>query len=196
MKNEGGRKADKCLKVVPDCGDRCLFIFFWSRRLFCNVFLYPVCKAQLIGDWYENRRGARNTIILLIICQYYWRTNAPCANSNGGPNMKKNYWQTVPSQHCLLAEGDIGAPIYWHTDAPRTIAIGAPIHPAPLVLAHWKRNILHVNNAGCVEAYILHVSKRRTEQFGAPRLFSYQSPINWALQTGNRNRLQKRRRQH
>jgi hypothetical protein len=25
---------------------------------------------------------------------------------------KKNYWSTVPGQHCLLAEGDIGAPIY------------------------------------------------------------------------------------
>ncbi len=59
--------------------------------------------------------------------QYYWRTDAPCANSNGGPNMKKNYWPTVPGQHCLLAEGDIGAPIYWRTDAPRAITIGWPM---------------------------------------------------------------------
>ena len=36
----------------------------------------------------------------------------------------------MPGQHCLLAEGDIGAPIYWRTDAPRAITIGAPIHPA------------------------------------------------------------------
>jgi hypothetical protein len=27
MKNEGGRKARKCLKVVPDRDDRCLFTF-------------------------------------------------------------------------------------------------------------------------------------------------------------------------
>jgi hypothetical protein len=26
MKNEGGREAGKCSKVVPDGGDRCLFI--------------------------------------------------------------------------------------------------------------------------------------------------------------------------
>jgi hypothetical protein len=29
-------------------------------------------------------------------------------------------------QHCLLAEGDIGAPIYWRTDAPCAITNGAP----------------------------------------------------------------------
>jgi hypothetical protein len=28
MKNLGGREAGKCLKVVLDRGDRCLFIFF------------------------------------------------------------------------------------------------------------------------------------------------------------------------
>jgi len=103
MKNEGGREAGKCSKVVPDRGDRCLFIFLWSRRLFCNVFPYPVCKAQLIGDWYENRQGARNTIILLIIRQYYWRTDVPCANSNGGPNTKKKLLA-----HCVWSGLPIG----------------------------------------------------------------------------------------
>ncbi len=40
------------------------------------------------------------------------------------------------------------------------------------------------------------IKKKRTEHFDAPRLFSYQSPINWALQRGNGNILKKRRRQH
>jgi hypothetical protein len=58
---------------------------------------------------------------------------------------KKNYWRTVPGQHCLLAEVDIGAPIYWRTDAP-----------APLLLAdRW-----------------FHFSYWLTEQFGAPRLLT------------------------
>ena len=102
MKNERGRGAGKCSKVVPDRGDRCLFILLWSRRLFCNVFPFPVCKAQLIGDWYENKGGAPNTIIFLTIRQYYWRTDVPCANSNGGPNTKKNKllahcaWKAMP----------------------------------------------------------------------------------------------------
>jgi hypothetical protein len=143
----------------------------------------------------------------------------------------------VPGQHCLLAERD---------PAPLLLG-GASIHPAPIVLAHRKRNNLHVNNAGGVESYILHVSQRwrwkgihparsycwqvrwwkgirharpsqtllalerdipsdftifcnkfhiaywRTEHYGAPCLFSSQSPINWASQTGNGNTLKKRR---
>jgi hypothetical protein len=73
--------------MAPDRGDRCLFTFEWAHHLFFNVFPFPVCKAQLIGDWLENGQGAPNTIILLIIRQY---TDTPCANSNGGPNIKNN----------------------------------------------------------------------------------------------------------
>jgi hypothetical protein len=40
---------------------------------------------------------------------------------------KENYWRNVSGQHCLLAEGDIGAPIYWRSDAPRAITIGGPM---------------------------------------------------------------------
>jgi hypothetical protein len=50
MKNEGGREAGKRSKMVPDRGDRWLFTFQSSPRLFYKVFLFPVSKAQLIGD--------------------------------------------------------------------------------------------------------------------------------------------------
>jgi hypothetical protein len=70
MKNEGGRESGKCSKMVPDRGDRCLFTFLSSRHVFLNIFLLPVCRAQLIGDWYENRRGALNIIIFLVFRQY------------------------------------------------------------------------------------------------------------------------------
>jgi hypothetical protein len=53
MKNEGGREAGKYSKMVPDHGDRCLFTFLSSRRLFFNIFPFPVCKALGI-----NRRLA------------------------------------------------------------------------------------------------------------------------------------------
>ncbi len=86
---QGGSGVWLLLDMVPDRGNRCLFIFLCSRRLFFNLFPFPVCKAQLIGYWYENRLGAPNTIISLIIRQYYWRTDIPCANGNGGPNTKK-----------------------------------------------------------------------------------------------------------
>jgi hypothetical protein len=50
MKNEGSRETGKCSKMVSDRGDRCLFTFLSIRRLFFNVFPFPVCRAQLIGD--------------------------------------------------------------------------------------------------------------------------------------------------
>jgi hypothetical protein len=99
--------------------------FYWACRLFFTVFPFPVYKAQLIGDWLENRRGAPNTIILLIIRQYYWRTEAPCANSNGGPNKKKKLlahyvWSTSPigggGHRCASIQ-------YWRTDVPCAITI-------------------------------------------------------------------------
>jgi hypothetical protein len=129
MKNEGDREAGKCSKVVSDRGDRCLFIFLWSRRLFCKIFPFPVCKAQLIGDLYENRRGALNPIIFLIIRQYYWCTEAPCANSNGGTNTKKNP-QNIIGAPCLVRIA------YWRRWTSVRQYISAPIHPAPIVLAH------------------------------------------------------------
>jgi hypothetical protein len=114
MRGAGSLATDRIVyrTVVIDI---CLF-FLWARRLFCNVFPFPVGKAQLIGDWYENRRGAPNTIIFLIFRQYYWRTDTPCANSIGGPNPKQNPRNIIGllctlGQNCLLAEGDIGAPI-------------------------------------------------------------------------------------
>ncbi len=129
MKNKGGREAGKCSKVVPDRGDRCLFFFLWSRRLFCNIFPFPVCKAKLIGDWYENRQGALNPIIFLTIRQYYWRTDAPCANSNGGPSTKINPRNLI-GPPCLVRIA------YWRRGTSVRQYIGAPIHPAPIVLAH------------------------------------------------------------
>jgi hypothetical protein len=46
-------------------------------------------NAQFIGDWHENSQGAPNTIILLIIRQFYWRTNATCAKSNDEQDTQK-----------------------------------------------------------------------------------------------------------
>jgi hypothetical protein len=37
MKNERDRESGKCSKMVPDRGDRCLFTFLSSRRVFLKV---------------------------------------------------------------------------------------------------------------------------------------------------------------
>ncbi len=154
--------------------------FLMGPSSFCNVFPFPVGKTQLIGDWYENRWGAPSTIILLIICQYYWRTDAPCANRSGRPNMKK-----IVLAHCAwsaLTTGGGGRHYYWRTDPPCT--------PTLLVLEGDTSSDFSIS---CNK---FHIAYWRTEHFGAPCLFSSQSPINWALQTGNGNTLRKRRRQH
>jgi hypothetical protein len=94
-------------------------------------------------------------------------------------------------QHCLLAEGDIGAPIYWRTDAP----------PATL-LAHRSQyegtDTLGIINKFYIAYWRTEHKKSKKE---ADRTFRCASPIftpiaSWALQTGNGNTLKKRRRQH
>ncbi len=37
---------------------RSLSVYCLMFTVFFNVFRFPLCKAQLIGDWYENRHGA------------------------------------------------------------------------------------------------------------------------------------------
>jgi hypothetical protein len=137
--------------MVPDCGDRCLFLFLCSHRLFFNLFPFPVCKAQFNGDWYENRLGALNTIIFLIIRLYYWRTDIPCANIMADRTGKKNYWRSMPGQLCLLAEGDIGAPIYWRPDAPAPLLVAHRCPPPPIgkadqTLWYSRYTVYHVTS--------------------------------------------------
>ncbi len=144
---------------------------------------FPVGKAQLIGDWYENRRDAPSTIILLIICQYYWRTNAPCANSSGGPNTKKIFlthraWSALP----IGGGGHRCANILAHRCTPRHYTLHA--HTTSVRKGYTFRFSTSCNK--------FHIAYWRTEHFGAPCLFSSQSPINWALQMGNGNTLRKR----
>jgi hypothetical protein len=110
--------------MVLDRGDRCLFIFLWARRLFCNIFPFPVCKAQLIGDWYEIGGAHRTQSSSLYSANTIGTPMHPAPIGVADRKRKKNYWLTVSGQHCLLAERDICAPIYWWADVPRAITIG------------------------------------------------------------------------
>ena len=116
-------------------------------------------------------RGAPNTIIFFIFRQYYWRTDAPCANRNGGPKKKKK----------LLA--------HW---AWSVLPIGGGGHRCANILADRTQKMYR--NVSILSRQDKKNKKRRAEQLGALRLFSSQSPINLAIQTGNGNTLQKRRR--
>ncbi len=94
------------------------------------------------------------------------------------------YWRR--GHRCAISSGAGGicAPIYWGTNVPlRQKAMftkhGKPstFHRLPLRQQYWR---------------II----RKMIVFRAPHLFSSQSPINWALQTGNGKTLKKRRRLH
>ena len=130
MKREGGREAGYCSKMLSDRGDQCLFTFLYCRRLFLNIFPFPVCKAQLIGDWYENKRGAPSTIILLIIRQYIGAPMYPCANRSGGPNTKK-----ILLAHCAWSP----------------LPIGGGGHRCANILAH--RSTLHAHTTSVRKGY-------------------------------------------
>jgi hypothetical protein len=129
-----------------------LFNFLCGRRLFCNVFPFPVCKAQLIGDWYENKRGAPNTIIFLIFRQYYWRTDAPCANRSGGPKKKEKLLA-----HCVWSALPIG-----RSGTLVRQYIGGPMSPAPLLLADRTQKMYR--NVRILIRQDKKNKKRRTEQ--------------------------------
>ncbi len=89
----------------------------------------------------------------------------------------------------------------WRTDAPRATTIGAPIHLAPLIMAHGTQKMEKIVRIQSFPAYeglgrtglhsspvhVVHLladrtfknlKERRTEHFGAPCLFSCQTPIN------------------
>jgi hypothetical protein len=57
------------------------------RHLVLNVFPFPVSKAKLIGEFYNNRRSAANwcprfayPFVFLMLRQYYWRCDSYSAN--------------------------------------------------------------------------------------------------------------------
>ncbi len=85
MKNEGGQEAG----MLEGCTGpwRSMSVYFFMKpSSFLQHFPFPVCKAQLIGDWYENRRGAPNPIIFLTNPPILLAHRGPCSITNGTPN--------------------------------------------------------------------------------------------------------------
>jgi hypothetical protein len=109
--------------MVQDCGDRFLFIFLWACRLFFNVIPFPVCNAQLIGDCHENRWGAPKCSVRLFLkistipphCLFRIITFIDGAGDIRAPI----YWRRGHLSANILAQGGLGALIYWRSDVPR-----------------------------------------------------------------------------
>ncbi len=58
--------------MISDRGNRC-------RRLFFEVFAFPLCKAQFLGDGLDNRRGAPNCSVRLCFQNSYIFVNLLCS---------------------------------------------------------------------------------------------------------------------
>jgi hypothetical protein len=85
------------------------------RRLVLNVFPFPVSKAKLLGEFYNNRRRAANRCpcfaypyVFFMLRQYYWRYDSYSANRQRAANMKnpqKSYfWRCEFAALRLLAQ--------------------------------------------------------------------------------------------
>jgi hypothetical protein len=61
MKREGGPRSRLLLEYGYGPWRSMSVSFF----LLFIIFPFPVCKAYLIGDWLENRRGALNCLVRL-----------------------------------------------------------------------------------------------------------------------------------
>jgi hypothetical protein len=100
---------------------------------------------------------------------------------------KKYYWRTVPGLHCLLAEGDIGAPIYWRTEAPLRQYIGALRPPCANILA------LRCPPAPIVLVLVLYARHSlQSSELGPPQPLNPQVSVSPPLDPGGGTHLQER----
>ncbi len=151
-----------------DCGAGDCFHILLRCRLALNIFPFPVTTAKLIGEFYNNRRSAAHgcprfaySFVLLILCQYYWRCNSCAANRRSAANNKKSAKSTYWRCECALLRLKAR-----RARTPSPISAGR--NAAPLFRLNSVKPI------GATSLVLLY-------------LFFQNSPITWAVLTGNRN---------
>ncbi len=99
-----GQNSTNHWVLAWDCGAGHYFDLLIRRRLAMNVFPFPVSKAKLIGEFYNNRRSAANRcqpfaypFVSLKLRQYYWCCDSYSAYRQSAVNMKNPrksyYWR-------------------------------------------------------------------------------------------------------
>jgi hypothetical protein len=78
-----------------DCGAGHYLDLLLRRRLALNIFPFPVTTAELIGEFYNNRRSAAHgcprfaySFMFLMLRQYNWRCDSYSAIRRSAANMK------------------------------------------------------------------------------------------------------------
>ncbi len=159
-----------------DCGAGHCFDFLLCRHLAVNIFPFPVTTAKLIGEFYNNRRSAADrcprfaySFVSFMLHQYYWSCDSYCVSRRSAANNKKSAktfnWCCEFVALCLLARRR-------HHASP----LSAGCNVAPITFLY------SANTVGATLLLALH-------------LFIQNSPITWAVLTGNGNMGKTRWRQ-
>ncbi len=94
-----------CWVLAWDCGAGHYFDFLLCRCLTLDIFPFPVTTAELIGEFYNNRRSAAHgcprfaySFVFLMLRHYYWRYDSCTANRRSAANRikksaKTTYWR-------------------------------------------------------------------------------------------------------
>jgi hypothetical protein len=156
-----------------DCGAEHCFDFLLRRHLALNIFPFPVTIAKLLGEFYTNRRSAANrclrfaySFVSFMLRQYYWSCDSYSTSRRSAENKKKSAktfdWRCEFVAFRLLA-------LRRRPASPLSIACNV----APITF------LFSANTIGATSLIALH-------------LFIQNSPITWAVLTGNRNMVKTR----
>ncbi len=156
--------------MASDSGAGHYFEFLICPRLELNTFPFPVSKAKLLGDFYNNMRSAANlcprfaySFVSFMLRQYYWRCDSYSASRRSAANKKKSVktfnWRCKFAALRLLArQGRAALPL-------------SEVCNVALITFLYSANTLGATS------------------LVALRLFVQNSHINWAVLTGNGNML-------
>ncbi len=156
-----------------DCGAGHCFDFLLRHRLALNIFPFPVTTVKLLGEFYNNRRSAANrcprfaySFVSFMLPQYYWSCNSYCASRRSAANKKKSAktfnWRCEFVAFRLLA-------LRRRPASP----LSAACNVSPITF------LFSANTIGATSLIALH-------------LFIENSPITWAVLTGNGNMVKTR----
>ena len=118
------------------------------------------------------------------------------ANTNGAPmhpapigmadrTREKNYWLAVFGEHCLLAEGDIGAPIFTSTKSSVRLAIFITI-TYYLGFTNRKRKYFEEKTTATLKSKRTSIATVRNHlrtlaSSPTPLIFHWSLPLKWEL---------------
>ncbi len=156
-----------------DCGAGHCFDFLRRSHLALNIFPFPVTTAKLTGEFFNNRRSMANrcprfaySFVSFMLRQYYWSCDSYCASRRSAANKKKS--AKTFNWHCEFV---VLCPLAWRRRPTLPFSAGCNVTPITFLYS--------ANTVGATSLIAL-------------CLFIQNSPITWAVLTGNGNMVKTR----